>query len=163
MAERVVKRGSRSGLGAAVGLAVSKRQGVGGRQATSPLAGRGGGYPGICTASNFENCTARDPRLDELVVMGQPAYLIRVAEGIGFDAYMVMWRILDAELSIRTDEGAIALRLRPFRSYLRFQRNRYIEALCGAGLEVREIQLAVRKRLSEHISIRHISRLARGK
>lgn len=95
--------------------------------------------------------------------MGLPAVWIRIAETIGFDPFLAAWRILDAEASVRSNKTEmIQPLLRPFRSYLRFQRNRYIEALAGRGLQPLEIQEAIKRDLCERISIRHVSRIARG-
>lgn len=94
--------------------------------------------------------------------MGLASYWIRVAEAIGPEAFLQMWRILDGENALQSDRGDLEIRLRPYRSYLRFQRNRYIEALCARGLNVRQIQEQVRLELCEDISIRHISRIATG-
>lgn len=159
------KRSSRPGLGDSGVIASTRPQRVGGRQAGSPPAGGGGGYLGTYTGSNFAGAApvTRDPRVDELRVMGLPAVWIRIAETIGFDPFLAAWRILDAEASVRSNKTEmIQPLLRPFRSYLRFQRNRYIEALAGRGLQPREIQEAIKRDLCERVSIRHVSRIARG-
>jgi hypothetical protein len=95
--------------------------------------------------------------------MGLPAVWLRVAEEIGPEKFDALWRILDAEPSIRREDGAIEARLRPYNSYLRYQRNRFIEDLHRSGLALREIQAIVLDRLCEKVSLRHISRLATGK
>ncbi len=95
--------------------------------------------------------------------MGLAAVWIRVAETIGFDAFIAAWRIFDAEASVRSNRTEMLQPLlRPYRSYLRFQRNRYIEALCAGGMQPKEIQEAVKRDLCEKVSLRHISRIARG-
>jgi hypothetical protein len=135
-------------------------QGVGGRQPASPPGPRGGGYLSSCTTSNFR---APDPRIDELRAMGLPGSLVRVADAIGADAFLAMWRIFDAEPSFRTEKGDLEVRLRPYRSYLRYQRNRYIEELAARGCTPQQIREAVRLNLCEQIGLRHIYRLLSDK
>mgnify|MGYP003350838351 CR=1 FL=1 len=72
----------------------------------------------------------------DLRAMGLPAHLLRAAEAIGADAFLAFWRIIDQEPSIRTDKGDIEFHMRPYRSYLRYQRNRYIEQLTRAGWKI---------------------------
>lgn len=95
--------------------------------------------------------------------MGLPLVWIKIAESIGFDSFLNMWRMLDEEPQLQTDKGDLAITLRSFRSYLRFQRNRYIEALCTAGMGITDIQALIQRELCEKISRRHISRLVTGK
>lgn len=159
--EQGEKRSSVARIGQVLELGRLPGQGVGGRQAPGPALAGGGGYLGSRTGQKFEKI-ARDPRLDELRTMGLPAYWLRVAEAIGAEAFLQMWRILDAEPSIQGERSDLEMRLRPYRSYLRYQRNRYIEALCAAGLSVNEIQERVQADLCERISLRHISRIATG-
>jgi hypothetical protein len=137
------------------------RGGVGGRQATPPSPPQGGGYLDIHSISNF--CEKPDQRLGDLRAMGLPAHLLRAAEAIGADAFLAFWRIMDQEPSTRTDKGDIELRMRPYRSYLRYQRNRYIEQLTALGKTPADIREAVRLHLCERISLRHIYRVMAGK
>jgi hypothetical protein len=95
--------------------------------------------------------------------MGLAAPWLRVADAIGTDAFLAMWRILDQEPSLHTERGDIEIHLRPFTSYLRYQRNRYIEQLHAAGRTPAEIREAVRLNLCERLSLRHIYRVLTGK
>jgi hypothetical protein len=95
--------------------------------------------------------------------MGMPAHWVKVAEGIGFESFDRMWRILDREPFLDSGRGYLELRLRPYQSYLRYQRNRHIEDLVRRGLTPREIMDQIKASLGEIVSIRHISRIARGK
>lgn len=135
-------------------------QEVGGRQGDPAPTPRGGGYLSSCSTSNFR---ATDRRIDELRAMGMPAHWIAVAENIGFDAFDRMWRILDGDPALDSGRGYLDLRLRPYQSYLRYQRNRHIEDLVRRGLTPREIMNQVKASLGEVVSIRHISRIANGK
>lgn len=142
------------------------QQGVGGRQADPPASPGGGGYQNICTVLNF--CATagtekkRDPRLDELGAMGLPRTWMRVAEAVGFDAFLQMWRILDADESLH-DGNMIQAAIRPYRSYLRFQRNRYIETLAALDVPSSVIREMLKRQLGEEISERHIFNLSKNK
>lgn len=139
--------------------------GVGARQAAPPLSPRGGGYQETCTAQEFSTRPPRpqknrDPRLDELQKIGLKRVWLDVAEEIGVDAFLAMWRILDADDSSRHKEGFLQVHLKLYRSFLRYQRNRYIEALAALGYKPVEIQRSLARQLREPVSLRHISRLA---
>lgn len=141
--------------------------GVGARHAATPLPTGGGGYPETCTVFEFsarppESKKNGDPRLDELARMGLQRVWMDVAEEIGVDAFLAVWRILDADPSARHKEGFLQLNLKLYRSYLRYQRNRYIEALAARGLKPLEIQRSLVRQLCESVSLRHISRIAGG-
>lgn len=144
--------------------------GVGARQGTQALPAGGGGYQDVCTVLDFQKKPedskktgpAGDPRLDDLRRMGLPRVWLRVAETIGTDAFLATWRILDADPSTWHNETILRIRLRPYRSYLRYQRNRYIEALTAQGLKPDEIQRRLQRQLGETVSHRHITRLGKG-
>lgn len=143
-------------------------QGVGGRRGpASPPVVRGG-YQDICSVFEFDvgvkKIAAGDPRLGELASMGLPEYWLQVAAYLGVDAFLGMWRILDANRnSIPASKGSgassMAPTLRPYSNYLRFQKNRFVETLAAQGVEPKEIQKRVTTQLCESISIVHIRRL----
>lgn len=95
--------------------------------------------------------------------MGLARVHLQVAEEIGVDAFLAAWRIYDQDLASLTEKGDLEVRMRPYRSYLRFQRNRFIESLLAEGKSVSEVQSRVRTDLCEEITDRHISRIGRGK
>lgn len=130
--------------------------GVGGRQAQADPPGGGGGYLDGCTGSEV----AKDLRLRELAEIGLSSTWLGVSRLLGYDAFVAMWRLLSSEPSLRNDDDQIELRLRPFRSYERYQRNRYIDTLVAAGLKPSEIHTMVHTELGEKLSYRHIKRLA---
>ena len=141
--------------------------GVGGRQAIQAPPPGGGGYPDICRTTKFPRLATnfgahlRDPRLDELVRMGLQHHWLNVAEAIGVDAFLVMWRTLDAEDGLQRDPpgAGLLLRLRRYESYQRFQRNRFIESLHADGLSSEQIRQRVASTIGEELSERHIDRL----
>lgn len=139
--------------------------GVGARHKPTPTPARGGGYQQNCTDLKFsEQKTAakknRDPRLSELRNIGVKKVWLDVAEEIGVDAFLAMWRILDADDSSRHKEGFLQVHLKLYRSFARYQRNRYIEALAAQGLKPPDVQMRLVRQLREQVSLRHISRLA---
>lgn len=142
-------------------------QGVGGRQAEAPPPPGGGGYLDTCGFFKFRppaEQKKRDPRLDELSAMGMPRTWLQVAEAIGVDAFLAMWRILDADETLRDGkENMVQAYIRPYRSYLRFQRNRYIETLAALKVPCATIRDMLKRQLGEEISERHISNLANKK
>jgi len=140
---------------------------VGARQGQTDPRLAGGGYPETCTVLKFsarppEAEKNRDPRLNELQRIGLKRVWLDVAAEIGVDAFLAMWRILDADESSRHKEGFLQIHLKLYRSFLRYQRNRYIEALAAQGYKPIEIQHSLTRQLREPVSLRHISRLACG-
>lgn len=137
-------------------------EGVGGRQADSPPHPGGGGYLNICKILKFQPEVDEkkiDPRLEELKKMGLQHAWIRVAETIGFDSFLSVWRILDADPASYGGGGRLEIPLRAYSSYLRYQRNRYIETLTGMGCDAKQIRDRLKEQLREKISLRHISRI----
>jgi hypothetical protein len=142
----------------AVHAASTAEPGVGGRQALSDPPQGGGGYLDECTPPEV----AQDLRLRELQEIGLSSTWLSVARLLGYDAFVAMWRLLSSKPELRDDDDQIELRLRPFRSYERYQRNRYIDTLVAAGLKPIEIYAMVHSELGEKLSRRHIERLAQA-
>lgn len=105
----------------------------------------------------------RDPRLDELARMGLQRHWLNVAAAIGVDAFLVMWRVLDADQGLWRDPPGTGLLIfmRRYDSFLRYQRNRYIEGLAASGLSSEQIRKIVATNIGENISERHIDRLCK--
>lgn len=96
--------------------------------------------------------------------MGLPGVWLAVARELGYEAFLAMWRILDAAVELRSDsDSMIEVQLRRFGSLQRYQRNRFIEALVAAGLGPKEIRARVKAELGEDLSKRHIGRLSKGR
>ena len=133
-------------------------QGVGGRQSSPPPLPQGGGYLDNCTTSKFQKKI--DPRFQDLARLGlQPAWL-RVAEVVGVDMFLEVWRILSHDPQHATDGGRLLVPLRSYKHYLRYQRNRYIETLRNMGMSPRAIKRRVADQLGEQICLRQIERLS---
>lgn len=90
--------------------------------------------------------------------MGLTRPWLRIAEAIGVDHFHTVWKILDAEFPEEVSGKGLRIWMRSYRSYLRYQRNRFIEALFAEGKSVTEIRAMVREVLCEKVSPRHISR-----
>ena len=139
---------------------------VGARQ-TPPLPPPPGGeYLKNCDLSNFSKTAPgekkrRDPRFEELEKIGLPAVWLRIAERVGFDTWLDLWRMLSDDESVRHDGGSRLPKIRCFSAYSRFQRNRYIKALAAQGMPPKEIQTALRKNLNEYLDISNIVRMTR--
>ncbi|MBF8176956.1 hypothetical protein [Herminiimonas contaminans] len=95
--------------------------------------------------------------------MGMQQYWLDVAEFLGVDAFLGMWRVLDAHRDTMPDAGgrgaSMSPTLRPYSNYLKFQKNRFVENLARQGVPPSEIQKRVQTQLCEKISINHIYRL----
>lgn len=132
--------------------------GVGARQEGISTPRRGGGYQDICTNSDAPlgaQKNARDPRIEELRKIGLGAQWTDVADAIGFDAFVAMWRALDHHAAGENQR----LYIPRFSAYARYQRNRYIQSLADAGEKADTILCRVKDELCETISYRHISRI----
>jgi hypothetical protein len=102
--------------------------------------------------------------MDELAAMGMQEYWLNVAEYLGVDAFLGMWRVLDSnQHKIPKGKGALSMSLilRPYSNYVRYQKNRFVESLAAQGVPTKEIQRRVKQQLCENISIVNINRLAR--
>ena len=103
----------------------------------------------------------RDPRLNELREMGLPRAWVEVGEAIGVDALMKTWRILDRDQSSHSENGRMLVPMRRYSTFLRYQRNRYIEALNSQGMKPKEIREKINAQLGEQLSICHILRITK--
>ena len=95
--------------------------------------------------------------------MGLPRAWMRIAEAIGVDAFLTTWKFLDAEYGDVQPGEVLRIHLRRYRSYLRYQRNRVIEAQYASGKNSMEIKKHLRASLGEDVSRAHILRIARRK
>jgi hypothetical protein len=131
---------------------------VGARQAALRLSPPGGGYQDVCNTSNAAlsaPAAAADPRVAELRRVGLPKVWIRVAQEAGYDAFMVMWRVL-------MQGGHVDDRCRVvvpnYSRYLRYQRNQLVRQLIADGHGIPEIQHQVEQSTGETISEYYIRR-----
>lgn len=138
---------------------------LGARQDSPPPPAGGGGYLSTrgCTNSDFE--LPEDPRLADLRRIGLPRAWLMVAETVGVDAFLEVWRRLSSEDfggHIRRDTGGTRMpELRSYDSYLRYQRNRYIDALAARGLSAADVRRAVARNLREPLDEKHVFKIMR--
>jgi len=140
-------------------------EGVGGRQEEVAPPPGGGGYLQNCRVFKFSapppQKSARDPRLQELHDLGLQRVWLEVAETIGVDSFMQMWRILDADPACRHSDGLLEITLKKHSAYLRHVRNRMIRRLHGTST-TEQIRKRVLEQFGEELSLRHIERIAKG-
>lgn len=138
-------------------------QGVGDRQGAGTPPTLGGGYLDNCSTSNFQKKISptkkTDPRLSELRQMGLQPVWLEIAEQVGVDVFLYIWRTLDAQPSHFTDEGRVLVPIKRYQLFLRYQRNRYIETLQHIGMKPKDIRECVYKQVGETMSLRQIERL----
>ena len=75
--------------------------------------------------------------------IGLSATWLSVARLLGYDQFVAFWRLLSSDPALRNDDDQIELRLRPFRAYERYQRNRYIATLVQADIKPSEDRKSV--------------------
>lgn len=139
--------------------------GVGGRQGQPPTPTQGGGWLNVYTPFKPRlgglKKIARDPRLDELRQMGLHATWQRVAEEIGVDAFLAMWRIVDKEEQWHHVKGTLVIPLRHYASYTKFQRNQFINDLFDTGLSMEQIRRRLLTAYGETVDSSHITRIVK--
>ena len=140
-------------------------QGWGVGDAPLPPSLPGGGYLSICMPLEFSipespKKNFGDPRIAQLENMGMRRMFLDVAEVIGFEAFMAMWKIFDAEPSLR-DQGPSAMRIimRPLGAWQRYERNRYIEHLFTSGLSDAEVLTRLDRQLHTDLADVSVRRL----
>lgn len=88
--------------------------------------------------------------------MGLPKVWVDVAEHVGFDKFMDVWRAL----STHADDAGNSRRVRVpcYSLYTRYQRNRYIQGL-ATSMEPKAILKHIKNELGEELSYRQVLRL----
>lgn len=144
-------------------------EGVGARQGGSGTGPGGGGYLDICTtpespkkkaAPPQKNGARRDPRLVDLESIGLKSVWLDVAEEIGVDSFLRVWRIIDADPCCDYGGSTLRVNIPLYRVFLRFQRNQYIRDLAARKNSPRAIQRRLLRQFGEMVSLRHIKRIA---
>ena len=112
----------------------SVQQGVGGRQGGSaPLQG-GGGYQDIYTDLKPE--PSDDPRIRELKQIGMNPRWIEVAEAIGYEGFIKMWRILDQENLRSGFRQSTKITVPLFSKLIRWHRNQVLRTMAAADSDI---------------------------
>ena len=130
--------------------------GVGARQRRRPARAGGGGYLNGRTPPE----PSADPRLRELSEIGLRSHWIALAELAGYDNFIAWWRLVSRDESMRNGSNQVELTLRPFASYEKYQRNRYIDTLVMAGLKPKVIQELIQKELKEKLTLVQVRKMS---
>ena len=106
------------------------QQGVGARHKQSHLQQGGGGYLDVCTETKIQGLEKkpRDPRIDELKKAGVSWKWITLAETIGYDDFVVVWRMLTS-LFEKPDDYMVRMVIPHAKKLERIQRNLFIQTL----------------------------------
>lgn len=141
-------------------------EGVGGRQTNTQPPPAGGGYLDVCTGLGFEKNApekkSTDPRLHDLQKLGLRGAWLHIAEQEGVDAFLRIWQLLDAELSQKGSTSLrVAVPLRNYSTWIRYQRNQRIRHLLLRGYTALEVRMKLLEELGENVGRRHIYRLAK--
>lgn len=101
--------------------------------------------------------SARDPRIAGLRAMGVSWKLVRVAEAIGYDAFIAFW----AEVSVlfADDQSSLCIKMPSITSYERAQRNQVIRRMLASGMRTRDVRASLAA-AGIDITERHIRRQA---
>lgn len=81
---------------------------------------------------------------------------------IGVENFFAMWKYLSSRPELINDDNQIEIQMRRFASYLKYQRNRYIETLVRSGLRPTEVRQVIRRDLGENLTVRHVQKLCRN-
>ena len=102
--------------------------------------------------------TGDAPRIYELREIGLPRWLLDLAEDIGVDAVLAVWRRLS---DAAREHGDNRVHIPAWLTYLRYQRNRFIYSLDEAGKTPCQIRKEVATALCEQLSLSHIKLIIR--
>lgn len=126
---------------------------VGVRHSPTTSHSQGGGYLQNCTIFKpLDTQTERDPRIDELKKMGLHIAWIRVAEEIGFDNFLKMWRVIDGEEKFQDERYGLLMSLRRYNSYKRHQRYIYIMNCYKSGHDYEKIAKKINSAFCEKVA-----------
>ena len=115
----------------------------------------GGEYLDICDISDFDftaKIRKNDPRIKALRDMGIGEKWLRIADTIGYESFMAVWKIL-------SEDDINKVRVPKFSTYQRFYRNQIIKWLISNGMRYDQIRKYIKKNLREDVSLRHIYRI----
>ena len=130
---------------------------MGGRQHRSPPATRGGGYPDICTQTEVP---LSDPRMRELKQMALPSVWMSIAELVGFESFISLWKILDENFKPKYHRNCIRVDMPGFSRFERYQRNGYIRRVfTETGLKAKHLRNVIKNDMGVELSVRQIDRI----
>lgn len=134
----------------------------GGSARRTRAATQGGGYQHIYTASGVSKKKhARDPRIDELRAARIGPVWIRVAENIGFEAFMVAWHTLRTFPGVGDDRHRVYVPC--IEKYIESQINLLIRELVAQGYRPPQIRQELARRFGADVRTKRIAKkLRRG-
>jgi len=103
---------------------------------------------------------AQDERILELRKIGISNWLILLAEEIGYDNMLIVWRRLSYEAG---ENGEHRLRIQRWTSFMRYQRNQLIFSLNGEGKTLKQIRKYLISGLGESPAIEQINRIIKNR
>lgn len=133
---------------------------LGARHAIPPPPGSGGGSRNECNGSGFAVRAPGDARIDELRRSGVGRVWLTVADAIGYETFLVVWRTLAAQPEVADERHRVYVPR--WHSFLRYQRNLLVRAMARAGATPEEIQAAVAREIGEMMSRTHVCRLVKA-
>jgi len=98
-----------------------------------------------------------DPRVAELRGLRLSAAWLGVAELIGFDQFVAVWRLLTSSEAWMDERNRISLP--SFRQYMRLQRNLMIKSMLADGFSSAEIRARVKSALGEDVGLSHLHKI----
>jgi len=119
--------------------------GVGARHRQMNVATGGVGYLDVYTKieSSIQKKRASDPRITQLKKMGMDWRWIRIAQQIGFDAFIQTWALISD--MFEDDRPYVRASIPHVKKLIRYQRNILIRRLHASGHNVRHIQDVIEK------------------
>lgn len=100
---------------------------------------------------------ASDPRIAELRQLRLGPAWLGVADLIGFDQFVAVWRLLTSSEAWLDERNRISLP--SFKQYLRLQRNLLIKSMLERGHTTAEIRAHVRAALGEDMDLSHLLKI----
>ncbi len=94
--------------------------------------------------------------------MRLPAAWVMVAETVGFDTFLTLWRRISADASLLHDGGQRMPKLRSYEAWTRRERDRYIIELSRQGKSAAEVARAVARNWREHLDPKHVAKIMRS-
>ena len=94
--------------------------------------------------------------------MRLPADWVMVAETVGFDTFLALWRRISADVSLLHDGGQRMPKLRSYEAWTRRERDRYIMELARQGKNPAEVTRAVARNWREHLDPKHVAKIMRS-
>ncbi len=102
----------------------------------------------------------QDERILELRKIGISNWLILLAEEIGYDNMLIVWRRLSYEAG---KYGEHRIRIQRWTSFMRYQRNQLIFSLNDEGKTAKQIRKYLLSGLGESPAIIHIDRIIKNR